>query len=75
MTESALRLKFKIQPFQTEAVQSVVDCFVGQSFSDGFSYRIDPGRERRSRQYKIRDRCTKGCSRAKPHLSHAAMGV
>ena len=53
MSETPLRLKFKIQPFQTEAVQAVVDCFAGQSFSDGFRFRIDPGRERNARQYRI----------------------
>ena len=55
MSEPAMRLKFKIQRFQSEAVQSVVDCFAGQPFSDGFSYRIDPGRERRMYQPKMYD--------------------
>ena len=38
-----MKLKFKIQPFQTSAVESVVDCFAGQVNSDGIAYRIDPG--------------------------------
>ena len=42
-----MRLKFKIQPFQTEAVQSVVDCFAGQPPSPGWTYRIDPGKQRK----------------------------
>ena len=42
-----MRLKFKIQPFQTEAVQSVVDCFAGQPLSTGLTYRIDPGKQRK----------------------------
>lgn len=42
-----MKLKFKIQPFQTEAVQSVVDCFAGQQPSLGLSYRIDPGKQRK----------------------------
>ena len=39
-----MKLKFKIQPFQTEAVESVVDCFAGQPSISGITYRIDPGR-------------------------------
>ena len=46
-TKAPMRLKFKIQPFQTEAVQSVVDCFAGQPLSTGLTYRIDPGRQRK----------------------------
>lgn len=38
-----MKLKFKVQPYQTSAVQSVVDCFAGQVNSSGISYRIDPG--------------------------------
>jgi type III restriction enzyme len=45
--KAPMRLKFKIQPFQTEAVQSVVDCFVGQEPSTGLTYRIDPGNQRK----------------------------
>lgn len=39
-----MKLKFKIQPYQTNAVESVVDCFSGQLPNDGISYRIDPGK-------------------------------
>jgi type III restriction enzyme len=39
-----MRLKFKQQAFQTEAVKSVVDCFIGQLRSRGLRYAIDPGR-------------------------------
>ena len=41
-----MKLKFKIQPFQTAAVQSVVDCFEGQppASDKAVSYRIDPGK-------------------------------
>lgn len=46
-TQAPMRLKFKIQPFQTEAVQSVVDCFAGQPLFTGLTYRIDPGRQRK----------------------------
>ena len=38
-----MKLKFKKQAYQTRAVDSVVDCFKGQPFSTGISYRIDPG--------------------------------
>lgn len=40
---SKLKLKFKVQPFQTAAVSSVVDCFEGQVNTSGITYRIDPG--------------------------------
>ncbi len=40
-----MKLKFKVQPYQTEAVNAVVDCFAGQPMSNGISYRIDPGRK------------------------------
>ncbi|MDR3357382.1 MAG: DEAD/DEAH box helicase family protein [Desulfovibrio sp.] len=45
--QAPMRLKFKIQPFQTEAVQSVVDCFAGQPLSTGLTYRLDPGKQRK----------------------------
>ena len=38
-----MKLKFKVQPYQTNAVDSVVDVFAGQVASAGFIYRIDPG--------------------------------
>lgn len=38
-----MKLKFKIQPYQTAAVEAVSDCFMGQPKSEGVSYRIDPG--------------------------------
>ena len=39
-----MKLKFKVQSYQTNAVDAVVDCFAGQPNSDGLRYRIDPGR-------------------------------
>ena len=39
-----MKLKFKVQPYQTNAVDAIVDCFAGQPKSTGLSYRIDPGR-------------------------------
>ncbi|SDE55767.1 type III restriction-modification system endonuclease [Desulfuromonas thiophila] len=38
-----MKLKFKVQPYQTKAVESVVDCFAGQVNTSGIAYRIDPG--------------------------------
>lgn len=38
-----MKLKFKTQAYQTNAVESVVDCFAGQPLFDGLTYRIDPG--------------------------------
>lgn len=40
-----MKLKFKVQPYQTQAVTAVVDCFAGQPMSSGITYRIDPGRK------------------------------
>lgn len=40
-----MKLKFKVQSYQTNAVDSVVDCFAGQPLVSGTSYRIDPGRK------------------------------
>ena len=41
-----MKLKFKVQPYQTSAVESVVDCFAGQVNASGIAYRIDPGYNR-----------------------------
>jgi type III restriction enzyme len=40
-----MKLKFKVQPYQTNAVNDVVDCFAGQPMTSGLTYRIDPGRK------------------------------
>ena len=39
-----MKLIFKRQAYQTNAVASVVDCFAGQPLGQGLSYRIDPGK-------------------------------
>lgn len=44
-----MKLKFKVQPYQTSAVESVVDCFAGQVNTSGIAYRIDPGVSKRAR--------------------------
>jgi len=39
-----MKLQFKVQQYQTDAVDSIVDVFDGQPKYDGVSYRIDPGK-------------------------------
>ncbi|MEW5704417.1 MAG: DEAD/DEAH box helicase family protein [Pseudomonadota bacterium] len=39
-----MKLKFKVQSYQTSAVDAVIDCFAGQPRTAGLRYRIDPGR-------------------------------
>jgi len=39
-----MKLQFKIQRYQTDAVDSVLEVFEGQPKHDGISYRIDPGK-------------------------------
>lgn len=39
-----MKLQFKVQQYQTDAVDAVVDCFAGQPRIEGVSYRVDPGR-------------------------------
>lgn len=39
-----MKIKFKQQGFQTDAVMAVADCFQGQPLTSGITYRIDPGR-------------------------------
>lgn len=38
-----MKLRFKVQSYQTNAVNDVVDCFAGQPMNSGMAYRIDPG--------------------------------
>ncbi|QDW28612.1 restriction endonuclease subunit R [Arthrobacter sp. KBS0702] len=45
-----MKLQFKVQQYQTEAVDAVVGCFVGQLRDSGVSYRIDPGRREKPAQ-------------------------
>ena len=39
-----MRLKFKVQAYQTHAVEAVVNCFVGQPKQSPARYQLDPGR-------------------------------
>jgi len=41
-----VKLQFKVQKYQTDAVDAVVGVFEGQPRTDGISYQIDPGRVR-----------------------------
>lgn len=45
-----MKIKFKKQNYQTNAVEAVADCFVGQPQTTGIQYRIDPGTETASAQ-------------------------
>lgn len=38
-----MKLQFKHQAYQTDAVRAVVDCFQGQPKSTGLKYAVDPG--------------------------------
>ncbi len=44
---SSMKFQFKVQSYQTAAVESVADCLAGQPNTANQSYRIDPGRGRR----------------------------
>ena len=50
-----MKFKFTIQPYQTEAVDSVVDVFAGQPFNDRFTYRRDVQIERDITNYMLSD--------------------
>jgi type III restriction enzyme len=39
-----MKLKFKKQAYQTNAVDAVADCFARQPKREGLNYRVDPGR-------------------------------
>lgn len=41
-----MKFNFKIQQYQTDAVDSVVNCFNGQPYIDNVSYRRDIGNKR-----------------------------
>ncbi|NBI68111.1 restriction endonuclease subunit R [Pseudoflavonifractor sp. 60] len=43
-----MKFKFTIQPYQTEAVDSVVNVFAGQPFNDRFTYRRDVAEVKRT---------------------------
>lgn len=43
-----MKFKYTIQPYQTEAVDSVVNIFAGQPFNDRFTYRRDVAEVKRT---------------------------
>ena len=47
-----MKLKFKVQPYQTHAVNDVVDCFEGQPMASNLTYRIDPGVVKKGQHYR-----------------------
>lgn len=50
-----MKFKFTIQPYQTEAVDSVVNIFAEQPFNDRFTYRRDVEIERDLTNYMLSD--------------------
>lgn len=44
-----MKIKFKSQLYQTQAVDAVVDCFEGQPRQDPLKYTVDPGADAQSR--------------------------
>jgi len=41
-----MKLKFKVQPYQSAAVEAALDCFKGQPKANPLRYRIDPGKQK-----------------------------
>ena len=50
-----MNFKFKIQQYQTDAVESTVDIFAGQPSGDGFQYRRDLGKDALGRLFTETD--------------------
>lgn len=48
-----MKFNFKIQPYQTDAVKSTVDVFLGQGFRDDFEYVRDLGKVKKQAQGEI----------------------
>ena len=46
-----MKFNFKIQQYQTDAVDSVVKCFKGQPYQDRVSYRRDIGNRRETQTF------------------------
>jgi type III restriction enzyme len=65
-----MKLKFKVQPYQTAAVEAVADCFLGQPMADpaAMSYRIDPGRAQAGRTERLLEQA--GFRNAELQLGH-----
>ena len=64
-----MKFKFTVQPYQTEAVESVAGVFAGQPFNDRFTYRRDIEIERDITNYMLSDEeLTMGFANAKVRL-------
>lgn len=50
-----MKLKFKKQQYQTNAVDAVIDCFKGQPYTAGMKYRMDTGRMSSAQQTTLFD--------------------
>ncbi len=48
-----MKLKFKKQAYQTNAVEAVADCFTGQPQSSGIQYRVDPGLTQKGKSQRV----------------------
>ncbi|WP_461210379.1 type III restriction-modification system endonuclease [Desulfocurvus sp. DL9XJH121] len=70
-----MKLKFKVHPYQTAAVESVVDCLAGQANATSIRYRVDPGRGKRIApgQYEQRLDETSGFKNVDIQLSEAQL--
>jgi len=63
-------MKFTIQPYQTEAVDSAVNIFAGQPFNDHFTYRRDVEIKRGLENWRLSDEeLYIGFANAKVHLT------
>ena len=45
-----MKLQFKKQAYQVNAVNAVIDCFIGQPNTSGIYYKVDPGRVSKGQQ-------------------------
>ena len=71
---SDMKFKFTIQPYQTEAVDSVVGVFAGQPFDDHFTYRRDVDVERDLRNMNVSDEALfMGFANAKVQLDYGQL--
>ncbi len=64
-----MKLKFKKQAYQTNAVEAVADCFAGQPKQTAIVYRIDPGSSQDKRGQGMVDATTDGFKNADLALS------
>ena len=71
---SDMKFKFTIQPYQTEAVDSVVGVFAGQPFDDHFTYRRDVDVERDLLNMNVSDEALfMGFANAKVQLDYGQL--